>query len=151
VRAVLQRVSMASVTVDGEVVGAIDGGVLLLVAVVPEDTERECSALVDKVCDLRIFSDHQGKMNLSMVDVGGEVLVVSQFTLAGSVAKGRRPSFTGAAAPDAAEPGIRRIAEGFRGRGVGTATGVFGASMHVALVNDGPVTFVLDIAEGRVR
>jgi D-tyrosyl-tRNA(Tyr) deacylase len=151
VRAVLQRVSMASVTVDGKVVGAIDGGVLLLVAVVPEDTERECSALVDKVCDLRIFSDHQGKMNLSMVDVGGEVLVVSQFTLAGSVAKGRRPSFTGAAVPDAAEPAIRRIAEGFRGRGVGTATGVFGASMHVALVNDGPVTFVLDIAEGRVR
>jgi len=142
---------MASVTVDGKVAGAIDGGVLLLVAVVPEDTERECSALVDKVCDLRIFSDHQGKMNLSLVDVGGEVLVVSQFTLAGSVAKGRRPSFTGAAAPDAAEPAIRWIAEDFRGRGVGTATGVFGASMHVALVNDGPVTFVLDIDEGRVR
>ncbi|MGI9585679.1 MAG: D-aminoacyl-tRNA deacylase [Acidimicrobiia bacterium] len=150
-RVVLQRVSSASVAVEGSVVGAIGLGVLLLVAVVPEDSERECSALVDKVCDLRIFSDRDGKMNVSLLDIGGEALVVSQFTLAGAIARGRRPSFSGAAIPEVAEPAIRMISEGFRSRGVETATGVFGANMDVELVNDGPVTFILDVADGRVR
>jgi D-tyrosyl-tRNA(Tyr) deacylase len=151
VRAVLQRVSKASVVVDGVTVGEIQGGVVLLVAVMPADTDHECRVLVDKVCDLRIFSDESGKMNLSLVDVGGEVLVVSQFTLAGDIAKGRRPSFTGAAPRDVAVPLMDKVVRGFDDRGVRTAEGQFGASMQVSLVNDGPVTFTLDVVEGRVR
>jgi D-tyrosyl-tRNA(Tyr) deacylase len=150
-RAVVQRVSEASVVVDGVTVGEIEGGVVLLVAAMPDDTDRECKALVDKVCDLRIFSDDSGKMNLSLVDVGGEALVVSQFTLAGDIARGRRPSFTGAALPEIAAPLIDKVVHGFGDRGVRTAKGKFGASMRVSLVNDGPVTFVLEIADGRVR
>lgn len=150
-RAVLQRVSKASVVVDGVTVGEIQGGVVLLVAVMPADTDHECRVLVDKVCDLRIFSDESGKMNLSLVDVGGEVLVVSQFTLAGDIAKGRRPSFTGAAPRDVAVPLMDKVVRGFDDRGVRTAEGQFGASMQVSLVNDGPVTFTLDVVEGRVR
>jgi D-tyrosyl-tRNA(Tyr) deacylase len=151
VRAVLQRVSKASVVVDGVTVGEIQGGVVLLVAVMPADTDHECRVLVDKVCDLRIFSDESGRMNLSLVDVGGEVLVVSQFTLAGDIAKGRRPSFTGAAPRDVAVPLMDKVVRGFDDRGVRTAEGQFGASMQVSLVNDGPVTFTLDVVEGRVR
>ncbi len=150
-RAVLQRVSEASVVVDGVTIGEIKGGVLLLVAAMPDDTDRECEALVDKVCELRIFSDEGGKMNLSLVDVGGEVLVVSQFTLAGNIARGRRPSFTGAALRDVAVPLMDKVVRGFDDRGVRTAQGQFGASMQVSLVNDGPVTFTLDVVEGRVR
>lgn len=150
-KAVIQRVSEASVVVDGETVGRIKGGVVLLVAAMPDDTDRECEALVDKVCDLRIFSDDSGKMNLSLVDIDGEALVVSQFTLAGEIAKGRRPSFTGAASPEVAAPLIDKVAHGLGDRGVRTAQGQFGASMQVSLVNDGPVTFVLEVAHGRVR
>ncbi len=143
--------SKASVTVDGAIVGEIASGLVLLVAAVPSDTPRECAALVDKVCTLRVFADADGKMNRSLIDVGGAVLVVSQFTLAGDVSRGRRPSFTAAAPGDVAEPLMGLIVDGFRSRGVQTAVGRFGALMAVSLVNDGPVTFVLDVENGRVR
>lgn len=150
-RVVLQRVSRASVAVAGELVSAIGAGFCLLAGVAPEDGSAEVEALVDKVAGLRIFSDEDGKMNRSIVDVGGEILLVSQFTLLGDVRKGRRPSFTGAATPEHAEPVIDAVRAGLTGRGIVTRTGVFGAAMSVDLVNDGPVTLVLDVSEGLVR
>ena len=143
-RAILQRVSSASVTVDGLVVGEIGAGLLVLVGVGHEDAEADADHLADRVTGLRMFADAVGKMNLSVLDSGGSVLVVSQFTLYGDTRKGRRPSFTGAAAPELARQLYERFVETLRARGLTVATGVFQASMSVALVNEGPVTFVLD-------
>lgn len=145
-RAVIQRVRRASVTVGGEVVGAIDAGWLVLLGVGPADTPVEAAWLADKVAQLRAFEDDAGKMNRSVLDAGGGVLVVSQFTLYGDTRKGRRPSFTGAAPPAVAAPLVDRFADELRAVGLPVATGRFGADMQVELVNDGPVTFVLDTA-----
>ena len=149
-RAVVQRVAEASVVVAGEVVGAIEAGLLVLVAVAPGDGAAESEALAAKLVGLRIFPDDDGKMNRAVADIGGRVLVVSQFTLLADASKGRRPSFVGAAPPEIAEPEIERLAHMIRDRGVPCATGSFGATMEVRLVNDGPVTLVLDVADGRV-
>lgn len=146
-RAVIQRVRRAAVVVAGETVGAIDAGWLVLLGVGPADTAAEAAWLADKVAHLRAFADDAGKMNRSVLDAGGGVLVVSQFTLYGDTRKGRRPSFTGAAPPAVAEPLVERFAAELRGVGLPVATGRFGADMQVELVNDGPVTFVLDTAD----
>ena len=144
-RIVLQRVSEASVTVEGEVVSEIGSGLLLLVGVAAGDGEAQADWLAEKVAGLRIFSDEEGKMNLSVRDVGGEVLAVSQFTLLADTRKGKRPSFVRAAPPEEAEPRFDHFCERLRASGVGTVeTGSFGAMMEVALVNDGPVTIVLE-------
>jgi D-tyrosyl-tRNA(Tyr) deacylase len=145
-RAVIQRVSRASVTVDGQVVGAIGRGFLVLVGVTHTDTQAEATWLAHKVAGLRIFEDHAGKMNLALADVGGAVLVVSQFTLYGDVRKGRRPGFTDAARPEHAEPLVAYFADQLRAQGLTVETGRFQAVMEVALVNDGPVTLWLDTA-----
>jgi D-tyrosyl-tRNA(Tyr) deacylase len=144
-RLVLQRVASARVTVGGEVVGAIGAGILALVGVERGDDEATVARAIEKLAELRIFEDAAGKMNLCARDAGGAFLVVSQFTLAASLARGRRPSFDAAAPPDRAEPLIESLVGGLRRRGLEVATGLFGARMEVALVNDGPVTFVLDI------
>jgi D-tyrosyl-tRNA(Tyr) deacylase len=145
VRIVLQRVSEASVTVGGEVVSRIGPGLLLLVGVAAGDGEAQADWLAEKVVGLRIFGDGEGKMNLSVRDVGGEVLAVSQFTLLADTRKGKRPSFVRAAPPEEAEPLFDHFCERLRASGVGTVeTGSFGAMMQVALVNDGPVTIVLE-------
>jgi D-tyrosyl-tRNA(Tyr) deacylase len=145
-RAVLQRVSRASVTVANEVVGAIERGWLLLLGVGPTDTPKQVEWLAEKVANLRAFADADGKMNLSVQDVGGAVLVVSQFTLYGDCAKGRRPSFIGAAPPALAEPLYEALAAALKRLGVPVACGRFGADMQVELVNDGPVTLVIESA-----
>lgn len=147
-RAVVQRVRQADVTVGGEVVGRIGPGWLVLLGVAPADTQKEVDWLADKVANLRAFADDAGKMNLSVQDVGGAVLVVSQFTLYGDCQKGRRPSFTGAAHPSVAEPLYEAFVGALRALGVRTETGRFAADMQVSLVNDGPVTFVIDAACG---
>jgi D-tyrosyl-tRNA(Tyr) deacylase len=143
-RAVLQRVRRARVVIDGEVAGAIEQGLLVLLAVAGSDTREQATWLADKVVGLRIFNDPDGKMNLSVTDVGGSVLVVSQFTLYGDTRKGRRPSFIGAAGPDVAIPLYEAFVEGIKALGVPTATGRFGADMQVELINDGPVTLIVD-------
>ncbi len=146
-RAVVQRVSEASVVVDGQVVGAIGRGLLALLGVTHADGEAEAAALARKIAGLRIFEDAAGKFNLGLSDVGGAVLVVSQFTLYGDARKGRRPSFTDAARPEQAEPLIQRFVELLRNADIPVQTGVFGTVMAVHLVNDGPVTLWLDTAE----
>lgn len=151
VRVVLQRVSRSGVSVDGELVASIGVGLLALVGMEPQDGPEDVEALAIKVAGLRIFPDAAGKMNRSVVEVGGEILVVSQFTLLGDVAKGRRPSFTGAAPPHLAEPLVDSLVATLSGMGIPTLSGVFGASMDVDLVNDGPVTLVLEVSGGRVR
>ncbi|HEV8574064.1 MAG TPA: D-aminoacyl-tRNA deacylase [Dehalococcoidia bacterium] len=143
-RVVVQRVKRASVTVDGEVVGAIGPGLLVLVGVAEGDSEDEARRLAQKCGGLRIFPDGEGRFNLSLVDTGGEALVVSQFTLIADVHRGRRPSFASAAPPDLAEPLIELFATTMREAGVTVATGRFGAKMDVELVNDGPVTIIID-------
>ncbi len=143
-RAVLQRVKESSVTVDGTVVGKIGRGILVLLGVAGEDTEKEAGYLVDKIIHLRIFEDEEGKMNRSLVDIGGSLLVVSQFTLLGDCRKGRRPSFVQAAPPDRASQLYEYFVEQARQKGVPTETGQFRAMMDVALVNDGPVTLILE-------
>ena len=142
-RAVCQRVSRASVTVDGEVVGEIGLGWLVLLGVGPNDDETVAARMADKIVGLRVFEDDDGKMNRSVADVGGSLLVVSQFTLYADISRGRRPGFTGAAPPAVAEPLVARFAEIVRERGLTVATGRFGAMMEVGLVNHGPVTIVL--------
>ncbi|HZO25632.1 MAG TPA: D-aminoacyl-tRNA deacylase [Chloroflexota bacterium] len=142
-RAVCQRVSQASVTVEGEVVGEIGQGWLVLLGVGPNDDEAVAARMADKVVGLRVFEDEAGKMNRSVADVGGSLLVVSQFTLYADTSRGRRPGFTGAAPPAVAEPLVERFAELVRARGLTVATGRFGATMEVELVNHGPVTIVL--------
>lgn len=143
-RAVIQRVSHASVAVDSEVVGQITSGLLILLGVGPTDTAVQIKWLAEKVAKLRIFSDVSGKMNLSLIDVAGEALVVSQFTLYGNCRKGRRPSFVGAAHPDIAEPMYEAFCAELAALGVVVACGQFGADMAVSLCNDGPVTLVID-------
>lgn len=143
-RIVLQRVSSARVTVDGRVTGKIGSGLLLLAGFTATDTADTVDWMADKIATLRIFGDEAGKMNLALGDVRGEVLVVSQFTLYGDAAKGRRPSFVAAAAPAIAIPLYERFIEAFRVRGHPVASGEFGAMMSVELVNDGPVTLVLE-------
>lgn len=147
----MQRVTRASVSVDDDLVAMIGEGLCLLVGIEPGDGEGEVHAAVDKIVGLRVFGDEAGKMNLDIGDVGGEVLVVSQFTLSGDVRKGRRPSFTGAAPPDHAEPLIVAMAKAFDDVGIETMTGVFGAKMALHLENDGPVTLILEIRDGRVQ
>lgn len=146
-RLLLQRVSSASVAVDGEVVGQIENGVLLLVGVTEGDGQEEANYLASKVANLRIFSDDNGQMNVSLLDHGGAALVVSQFTLYADTRKGRRPSFVKAARPDEAEPVIDLLCKGLEMLGVPVQTGAFGEHMDVRLVNDGPVTIWFDTAE----
>jgi D-tyrosyl-tRNA(Tyr) deacylase len=147
VRALVQRVSRASVRVDGESVGAIDGGFLVLLGVTHGDDEDVADALARKVVGLRVFEDGAGKMNLDLAAAGGAVLCVSQFTLYGSVRKGRRPSFTEAAEPERAEALYDRFCATVEGEGVRCERGRFGAHMEVESVNDGPVTLLIDSAE----
>lgn len=143
-RAILTRVSSASVTIDGEVVGSIGKGFLILLGVGPEDTEKECRHLAEKALGLRIFEDENGKMNLGLDAVGGEVLVVSQFTLYGNCRKGRRPSFTDAANPQLGNELYEKFLAACEELGYPPQHGRFGADMKVASVNDGPVTLILD-------
>ncbi len=147
-KAVLQRVSRASVTVDGEVVGQIGPGLLVLLGVQQGDTETGAHTLADKAIALRIFDDAEGKMNLSVSDVNGSVLVVSQFTLLGDCRKGRRPSFIEAASPELAEQLYKTFVAAIGVQGIPVATGKFRAHMEVSLVNDGPVTLLLDSRKG---
>jgi len=143
-RVVIQRVSRAKVTVAGEVVAEIGLGVLILTGIGPGDGEGEAAYLAEKIANLRIFRDEQGKTNLSLLDVDGEAIVVSQFTLYADTRKGRRPSFTNAAPPELAEPLVERFADMLQQHGVLTQTGVFGAEMMVEIHNDGPVTIWME-------
>ena len=143
-RVVLQRVSRASVTIEGRVSGTIEGGFCLLVGFTHTDTPAIVAWMAEKVVGLRVFSDAEDKMNLALSDVGGAVLVVSQFTLYGDAAKGRRPSFIDAARPEIAIPLYDQFCGELRSRGLQVATGEFGAMMQVELVNDGPVTLILE-------
>jgi D-aminoacyl-tRNA deacylase len=147
VRALLQRTSGATVRVGDEVVGAIGAGLVILLGVGPGEDESTADDLARKIAELRIFRDDEGRTNLSLTDIGGSALVVSQFTLYADTRRGRRPGFTGGAAPELAERLYLRVAEALRGLGVTTATGRFGAEMAVELVNDGPFTIWLDTAE----
>ena len=143
-RVVLQRVKEAKVTVEDEVVGQIQKGIVLLLAAKIGDTEEDAKYLADKCVNLRIFEDAQGKMNLSLLDVAGDILAISQFTLCGDTRKGRRPGFSDAANPEKAEADYERFVERLRQSGLNVQTGVFGARMLVEIHNDGPVTFVLE-------
>lgn len=143
-RVVLQRVRSASVEVEGSQVGSIQAGLLLLVGIGPEDSPSDLDWMAKKIPGLRIFPDPEGKMNLSLDDIQGAILAVSQFTLYGDVKKGRRPSFTGAAHPEKAEADFDRFVELLREGGRKVPTGVFGADMKVSLINDGPVTLILE-------
>jgi D-aminoacyl-tRNA deacylase len=143
-RALLQRVSKASVTVDQQTISAIGNGLLILLGVGHGDSEEQAKFLAEKVANLRVFEDEQGKTNLSILDVKGEAIVVSQFTLYADTRKGRRPSFTDAALPEMAGPLVDRFIELLRGYGIPTQTGKFGAHMEVEIHNDGPVTIWLE-------
>lgn len=143
-RAVVQRVSSASVTVDGRIVGQIGRGFLVLLGICGDDRDEDLVYLAGKIAGLRVFEDENGLMNLSLADIGGQVLVVSQFTLFGDCRKGRRPSFIAAARPEAALPMYEAFLAELRGQGLTVATGQFQAHMEVALVNEGPVTLLLD-------
>lgn len=144
-KAVIQRVTEACVTVDGDVVSKIREGLLILLGVAQGDTERDADVLAEKIANLRIFSDAEGRMNLSLLSVRGELLVVSQFTLCANCSRGRRPDFFSAAKPDIAEHLYLYFCERIRSAGVQkVSTGVFGADMQVSLLNDGPVTIILD-------
>jgi D-tyrosyl-tRNA(Tyr) deacylase len=144
VKAVIQRVTSASVHVEGETVGRIESGLLVLLGVAKGDGEPDGRYLVEKIRTLRIFSDEQGKMNRSLVDIGGSVLLVSQFTLLGRTANGRRPSFDEAAPPEEARQLYEQVVKELRALGTFVETGVFSAHMQVELLNDGPVTFIID-------
>lgn len=147
-RAVLQRVRRGQVIVGDEIVGAINAGYVILLGITHTDSETELKKLAEKTVHLRVFEDEQGKMNRSALEVGAEMLVVSQFTLYAETRKGRRPSFTQAAPPEMAEPLVEKFVEQLRGLGIQkVATGVFGAHMQVEIKNDGPVTIILDTAE----
>ena len=143
-RIVLQRVSQARVSVGGQTIAQIGPGLVLLVGVAPDDQPEQARYLAEKIAHLRIFEDHEGKMNRSLLDVGGEAIVVSQFTLYGDTRKGRRPSFTGAAQPEIARPLVDRFADYLSHLGIPTQSGEFGAHMLVELTNDGPVTIILE-------
>ena len=143
-RSVVQRVSSSSVTVDGDVIGKIDKGLMVLLGVTHDDTSKDVDYMIDKILNLRIFEDEDDKMNLSLKDIGGELLVVSQFTLYGDCRKGRRPSFTNAAKPDLADKLYEEFIANAKSQGLNVGTGQFGAHMMVDLTNDGPVTILLD-------
>lgn len=143
-RAVIQRVSEASVTVDGTVVGQIGRGFLVLLGITHKDTSEDVSWMATKIAGLRVFEDDDGKMNLALADVAGSVLLVSQFTLYGDCRKGRRPSFVDAARPEVAVPLYQAVAAELCGQGINVQTGTFQAHMDVRLLNDGPVTMLLD-------
>lgn len=143
-RVLLQRVASAAVTIDGEEVAAIGRGFLLLVGIAPTDTAAQVDWMADKVSGLRLFADDQGLMNLNLAAVAGELLVISQFTLYGDASRGRRPSFIGAARPEIAVPLYQSFLAALAARGHRVAAGVFGADMQVGLVNDGPVTLMLE-------
>jgi D-tyrosyl-tRNA(Tyr) deacylase len=145
-RVVIQRVSRASVCVGGETVASIGPGLLLLVGVAEGDGPGEATRLARRCAELRIFADDEGKLNRSLLDTGGEALVVSQFTLLADTRKGRRPSFAAAARPERAEPIVASFAQALRDAGVRASTGRFGATMAVELVNDGPVTILIESA-----
>jgi len=147
VRALLQRVSRGEVRVDGHAIGAIGPGLVILLGVGPYDTEATADGLARRTAELRIFRDAEGRTNRSLLETGGAALVVSQFTLYADTRRGRRPGFTGAAAPDLADRLWRRFAAALEGRGVRVAVGRFGAEMAVELVNDGPFTIWLDSAD----
>jgi D-tyrosyl-tRNA(Tyr) deacylase len=144
VRALIQRVTEASVTIDGQVVGAIGPGLCVLVGVTHEDSEESPRKLAAKLANLRVFDDDAGVMNRSLLDTAGAALVISQFTLYGDTARGRRPSWVAAARPEQAEPLVDAFARELGALGISVATGRFGADMQVALVNDGPVTLLLE-------
>ncbi len=143
-RAVIQRVGRASVTIAGEVAGAIGPGLMVLLGVAPDDTAERVRWMADKLVNMRIFADDEGKMNRSLLESGGAMLVVSQFTLYGDTRKGRRPSFIGAAGPEVAVPLYEAFLEAVRALGVRVESGRFGADMLVELANDGPVTLIVD-------
>ena len=143
-RAVIQRVASSRVTVDERVTGEVKKGLLVLLGVTHDDTSKDVDYMVDKVTNLRIFEDENDKMNLSLKDIGGEVMAVSQFTLYGDARKGRRPSFSDAARPDVANPLYEEFVEKLRAQGITVGTGEFGAHMMVELTNDGPVTILLE-------
>ncbi len=143
-RAVVQRVDRASVTVDGRVTGSVQRGLMVLLGVAEGDTAKDLAYIVDKVCGLRIFEDEAGKMNLSVKDVGGAILAVSQFTLCGDCRHGKRPSFSSAAKPEVANAFYEQFVAACRAAGLSVETGVFRAHMLVELVNNGPVTILLD-------
>ncbi len=144
----MQRSKAAQVTVDGVTVGRIDAGLVLLVGIAEGDTEQDARYVAEKVAGLRIFEDESGKMNLSVLDTGGQILSVSQFTLYGDVRKGKRPNFMAAARPETAEPLYERFNELLRDQGLKVETGKFGAMMDVSLVNDGPVTLIVESKPG---
>ena len=143
-KAVLQRVSAAAVHVEAQCVGAIDEGLLVLLGIAEGDRDGDILALSKKIVGLRIFDDDRGRMNLSLADTGGAILLVSQFTLCADTRKGRRPAYTSAMHPDQAAPMVSRFAKALEALGVPVAQGIFGANMQVSLTNDGPVTIVLD-------
>jgi|TARA_B100000959_G_scaffold212226_1_gene223171 D-tyrosyl-tRNA(Tyr) deacylase len=145
VRALVQRVERAAVSVDEEVVGAIGAGLCVFVGVTHDDSDGEADRLVDRLAGIRIMDDDNGVMNRSVADVGGEVLVVSQFTLYGDASRGRRPTWLAAARPEQAEPLVERVVSGLRDRGIVVATGRFRAQMSVDLVNDGPATIMVEV------
>ena len=142
-RAVFQRVKRATVTVDGQMVSSIGTGALILLAVGKEDTDADVAYMAPKIVGLRVFADEDGKMNKSLLDIGGQAIVVSQFTLYGDVKKGKRPGFDGAAPPALGDRLYQKVVEQMRELGVPTGTGVFGAHMEVDLCNDGPVTILI--------
>ncbi len=143
-RALIQRVAEASVTIEGRTVGRIGRGFCVLLGVTHADTQREADWLAQKIAGLRVFEDAAGKLNLDLQEIGGELLVVSQFTLYGEAVRGRRPSFTAAARPEQSEPLYAYFVDQLRAAGFEVATGVFGAAMQVHIVNDGPVTLMLE-------
>ncbi len=143
-RALIQRVSSASVSVDGKVAGRIGKGILILLGIAHEDTEEDSKYLAAKCANMRIFEDESGKMNLSLLDIKGAALIVSQFTLYGDTRKGRRPDFTAAARPEKAVPLYKHFIREFRSLGIPTETGVFGAMMDIEIHNDGPVTLMAE-------
>jgi len=147
-KAVIQRVTRASVEVEGRTVGTIGPGLLVLLGVAKGDGEADCRFMVDKVRGLRIFADEAGKMNRSLVDVGGAILLVSQFTLLGNTKSGRRPGFDDAAPPDEAKRWYEQVSSALKAQGTTVENGIFAAHMKVELVNDGPVTFLLDSRSG---
>ncbi|MDO5718476.1 MAG: D-aminoacyl-tRNA deacylase [Tissierellia bacterium] len=143
-RAIIQRVKRASVSINGDLKAEIDKGLLVLLAVSPEDTDKDLKYMADKIIGLRIFNDEEDKMNLSLQDIGGEIMVISQFTLYGDVRKGKRPSFIASAKGDFAEEYYLKFLELIREKGFDVKCGEFGADMQVELINDGPVTIQID-------
>ena len=143
-KTVIQRVSEASVTIDGQVTGRIGKGFMILIGIGAEDTEEQADWIAQKIANMRIFEDEEERMNLSLKDVGGEILAISQFTLYADCRKGNRPNFLGAGKPEMSEPLYEYLCDALRAHGIHVETGVFGADMKVALVNNGPVTIVLE-------